>query len=224
MKTGDSPGAAPVLLLRTVNADRRGRAGFVWPESGRVSMRPGGWFGGFVWGQGTARQLEELCPDDPGMVWQLVAVNPTDVQGHAACRGEVVYSGHRAGAIALLARQAPPGTLLPWRDVAVGDGGTAVTGPFGTARVGCDGWAIAGEKGHAIAGACSAAAADHGGRITLTAPDGLATRTFLAGGLFAEARRLYWLGEDGLLHEGPRVVLDEHGWFRMEGDQVERLP
>ncbi len=212
-----------MLLLRTVAADGRGRAGFTWPTTGPVEMRPGSWFGGLLWGQGTARQLAELRPDDVSMVWQLVRVEPEDTQGEVvARRGEVVFAGDRAGAIDLLARHAPAGLPIPWTTVEVGDGGVAVVGPYGTARVGVDGYAVAGECGHAIAGPRSAAAADEGGRITLTSPDGFVTLSFRVGAL-AESRRLYWLDGDGWLSAGPRVLLDEQGWFRMQGEQVVRL-
>lgn len=212
-----------MLLLRTIDADGRGRAGFTWPESGSVEMRPGAWFGGFAWGQATARQLAELRHDDPTMVWQLVEVVAEHSQGSiVARRGEVVYSGDRAGAIAMLARRAPAGLPIPWTNVEAGDGGVAVAGTYGTARVGMDGYAIAGERGHAIAGPRSAAAADEGGRITVTSPDGFVTLSFRVGAL-AESRRLYWLTEDGWLSAGPRVLLDEQGWFRMQGEEVMRL-
>lgn len=200
-----------VLVLRTGGYSIDGRPPHL-PESGPFtfpgfdpSLPPPHGIDGFAWGQLNASQATSLVRHGP--VWQVVAVPARAVvydHGRVTgkCRfgrGEVVYSGDRDGAIALMAEHAPPGVGVPWAKLEGGDGETVRVGDWGSATAGDRGHAIAGDGGHAKSGQWGCAAAGVGGTIELAT---------LVSGQWSD--RTWKVGEDGVranwLHESRGIA------------------
>ncbi|MFO0801434.1 MAG: hypothetical protein U0804_28545 [Gemmataceae bacterium] len=109
----DAAPAVMVCVLRSTGADRKSKNGFVWPTFGPVECpdwKPttecGHGLHGLLWGIGDW----SLCrTTDPNAVWQVVEVDAAalvDLDGKVKFpRGEVIYSGTLAGALALTSKR-----------------------------------------------------------------------------------------------------------------------
>lgn len=198
------------LILRTTPADGvsgRDYTPFRWPTSGLVEAPDwdpapvcGGGLHGALDGQGNGHMF---CWA-PDAIWQVIEVadgDPIVDLGGAVKfrRGEVVYSGHREGAIAYLTTRGiyhcvigGTATVGDRGTATAGHSGTATAGHGGTATAGHSGTATAGHSGIAMVGEYGTATAGHHGQIVIAWNDG--SRKRLAVG---------YVGEGGILPDVP---------------------
>ncbi len=170
---------APVLVMRTCNADLTSYGGFQWPESGHVAAPDwnpvpecGNGLHGLLWGCGNA----QLLSWDEDAKWLVVAVDEESIvhldDKVKFLEGEVVYCGNRTGAAMMIAAD-PRAAGKPiicgtatagYKGTATaGDAGTATAGEYGTATAGEYGTATAGDAGTATAGEYGTATAGYKG-------------------------------------------------------------
>jgi hypothetical protein len=144
--------------------------GFVWPRSGPVlapdwepTEECGNGLHGLLWGEGDATQLD-WRPGAVGLVIEILEY--IDLGGKVKFpKGNVVFCGPRAGAIAYVRARAPVGTLVVGTTTA-GYRGVATAGDYDTATAGDHGTAVAGYRGVATAGNDGAATAGNHGTAT----------------------------------------------------------
>ena len=123
-------------ILRTCNADMSSRNRFVWPREGAVECpdwKPtkecGNGLHGALWGEGDGSLLDW----SDGAVWVVAGVDEwIDLDGKVKFpRADVVFSGSRGDAVAMLVSLGATGAIIGGTATA-GDGGTATAGNRGT--------------------------------------------------------------------------------------------
>lgn len=165
-----------VLVLRVTMKDLKSYGGFQWPELGPVEApdwdpKPccGGGLHGWLKGEGDflCAPIEWTRLDD--YLWQVVEVHWSDVvelPGKVKFRkGNVIFTGSRAEATAMLSAAYPSATVIAGMATA-GDAGTATVSDAGTATAGNHGTATAGKYGKATAGKYGTATAGNHGTAT----------------------------------------------------------
>ena len=186
-------------ILRTCNADMSSRNGFIWPREGAVecpdwkaTKECGNGLHGALWGEGDGSLLDW----SDGAVWVVAGVDEwIDLDGKVKFpRADVVFSGSRGDAVAMLVSLGATGAIIggtatagDYGTATAGDGGTATAGYRGTATAGDDGTATAGYRGTATAGDYGTATAGDGGTLCLSYFDGKRRRIVIA-----------YVGEDGV--------------------------
>ena len=161
-----------VLVLRTVDKDRRAYGGFQWPERGLVeapdwdpSARCGGGLHGWLRGEGES--MDETF--NVGRLWQVVEVEESSIvhlSGKVKFpRGNVLLTGSQLEAVQEIQKLYPQAAVIGG-SVTAGDSGTATAGDSGTATAGVCGTATAGYGGTATAGVRGTATAGYGGTAT----------------------------------------------------------
>lgn len=121
-----------ILVLKTVRMDRRSLTGFKWPREGKVTAVDwrndsicGGGFHALPWGVGNAEYLN-LESGRERKLWLVIKVSTDDHNYQFGsgdfldkCKfrsGTVVYCGTRREAVDLIAKHAPPLSLIVYRD------------------------------------------------------------------------------------------------------------
>jgi len=172
-------------ILKSIPADCRARAGFLWPtEPGAIVTAPdwdpapqcGGGLHGALNGAGDGSLF---CWDDDA-VWicaEIIGDDIVDLGGKVKVRQcRIICAGARDAAAGYLVAQGMSAviggtaTAGDYGTATAGDGGTATAGDGGTATAGRGGTATAGRGGTATAGDGGTATAGDGG--TATAGDG----------------------------------------------------
>src|ERR1035437_9020002 len=130
-----------MLILRTCNDNGQSYGGFQWPKKGTVSapdwrddFKCGGGLHGLPWGVGKAGllNLDSKC-------WIVFKAFAKDVrQGKddmaykcKVNRGIVVYCGDKNGALAIIHKHAPKGSVCIFGVFTAGGRGTATAGGVG---------------------------------------------------------------------------------------------
>jgi hypothetical protein len=172
-----------VLILKTVDKDRKAYGGFQWPESGSVECDT--WDPTPVCGNGL-HGLPHGIGDGSSLSWAdeclwvvFEAIDSEVVVFNGKCkapRGTVLFCGSKDQAVAYLVEHdviAQSGPCVAKQATARDDGtaiagfrGTAIAGFRGTATAGCRGTATAGCRGTAIAGFRGTATAGDDGTAT----------------------------------------------------------
>jgi hypothetical protein len=158
MKTSLKLKKGEVLVLRTCELDGTSYNDFKWPQSGPVSCsdwKPraecGNGLHGLLWGVGDGGYLN--WGEASWLVVRVLASDIVDIDRKVKFpRGVVEYFGERLGAVALIEKYAPEGSVVVGGTATAGDGGTATAGDGGTATAGDRGTATAGDGGTATAG------------------------------------------------------------------------
>src|SRR5678816_510935 len=146
-KKTKKPAPKTVLILRTVDRDRKAYGGFVWPEKGEVSCPDwdpaaecGNGLHGWLRGEGDSQSIAGWSwsrADE--RLWQVVEVVEADIidlSGKVKFpRGVVLYTGDRATATKMIS-DAYPGAAVIGGVVTAGNSGTATAGYAGTATAG----------------------------------------------------------------------------------------
>ena len=171
-KKSKSAAVETVLVLRTVDKDRKAYGGFVWPESGPVEAPD--WDPKAVCGaglHGCAKGVGNLSLLNWHIdaLWQVVEVQKdsiVDLAGKVKFpRGVVLYTGDRQTAANMIADRYPEAIVIGAARTA-GYAGTATAGYAGTATAGYAGTATAGDAGTATAGDAGTATAGDAGTAT----------------------------------------------------------
>ena len=190
-----------VLVLRTVDKDRKAYGGFQWPEKGPVKAPDwdptpecGHGLHGCLRGEGDGSLLNW----SPDALWQVVEVLESEIVRLVGKvkfpKGNVLFTGSRAEATEQI-RAAYPDAAVIGATVTAGNYGTATAGDYGTATAGNYGTATAGNYGTATAGDC--------GIIVLRYWDNKANRYRIVVG---------YPGEDGIV-AGKKYRLDDNHKF-----------
>ena len=158
------------FVLRTCEHNMHSSYGFFWPESGPVECsdwdpkpKCGHGLHGLLHGEGDGSLLDW----DLAAKWLIVEVeNYTDLDGRVKFeRGNVVYCGDHARAVAILQEVYPDAAVVGGTATA-GYGGIATAGYQGKAAVGNYGTATVGDYGKVTVGDHSTATAGYQGIAT----------------------------------------------------------